>query len=134
MKNIIILAITLITIGCGTTPLKYKIPEEPTKIITEESIIYDNDSTDEPVKLIVSIAPNYPTTQYKNLVTGNVEMSIIINEFGSVIDVKVLNSNPKGVFDREAIRAISKWKYKPAYNNKTAVIVKMKQNIIFELE
>jgi len=35
------------------------------------------------------------------------------NEIGGVEDVKVIEAQPKRIFDKEARRALRKWKYKP---------------------
>ncbi|MDG1121227.1 MAG: energy transducer TonB, partial [Glaciecola sp.] len=44
---------------------------------------------------------------------GWVRLSFTINEVGGVDDVTVTEAEPKRVFDREAKRALRKWKYKP---------------------
>ncbi|AVV82850.1 cell envelope biogenesis protein TonB [Shewanella putrefaciens] len=40
-------------------------------------------------------------------------MRFTINELGGVDDVEVIQAEPKRLFDKEAIRALKKWKYKP---------------------
>lgn len=40
-------------------------------------------------------------------------MSLVINPDGTVRDAKVIDANPRGVFERAAIAAILKWKFKP---------------------
>jgi protein TonB len=40
-------------------------------------------------------------------------MRFTILEDGSVGDVAVVEAEPKRVFDREAIRALKRWKYSP---------------------
>ena len=44
---------------------------------------------------------------------GYVVFSFTINEIGGVEDIKVLEAKPKRVFNKEAKRALRKWKYKP---------------------
>jgi protein TonB len=62
---------------------------------------------------IVRIEPKYPTQAARDGKEGWVKLSFTINEVGGVEDVKVLDADPKRVFDREARRALGKWKYKP---------------------
>ena len=62
---------------------------------------------------IVRIEPKYPMSAARDGKEGYVILSFTINEVGGVEDVKVLEAEPKRVFDKEARRALKKWKYKP---------------------
>lgn len=62
---------------------------------------------------IVRIEPKYPVQAARDGKEGFVVLSFTINEVGGVDDVEVINADPKRIFDREAKRALRKWKYKP---------------------
>jgi protein TonB len=62
---------------------------------------------------IVRIEPKYPVQAARDGKEGWVRLSFTINEVGGVDDVEVIDADPKRVFDREAKRALRKWKYKP---------------------
>lgn len=62
---------------------------------------------------IVRIDPKYPIQAARDGREGWVRLSFTINEAGGVEDVKVIESQPRRIFDREAVRALKKWKYKP---------------------
>jgi protein TonB len=62
---------------------------------------------------IVRIEPKYPMQAARDGKEGWVKLSFTINEIGGVEDVKIMDSKPKRVFDKEARRALRKWKYKP---------------------
>lgn len=62
---------------------------------------------------IVRIEPKYPVQAARDGKEGWVRLSFTINEVGGVEDVKVIEAEPKRVFDREARRALQKWKYRP---------------------
>lgn len=62
---------------------------------------------------IVRIEPKYPIQASRDGKEGYVKLSFTINEIGGVEDVKVIEAKPKRVFDKEAKRALRKWKYKP---------------------
>ncbi|MCE9678276.1 energy transducer TonB [Shewanella sp. AS1] len=62
---------------------------------------------------IVRIEPQYPIAAARDGKEGWVQLSFTINELGGVDDVEVIDADPKRVFDREAKRALKKWKYKP---------------------
>ena len=62
---------------------------------------------------IVRIEPKYPVQAARDGKEGWVRLSFTINEVGGVEDVDVIEADPKRIFDREAKRALRKWKYKP---------------------
>lgn len=59
------------------------------------------------------IEPRYPTRALKQRMEGFVLMTFTINKLGAPIDIKVVDSEPKRIFDREALRALKRWKYQP---------------------
>lgn len=62
---------------------------------------------------IVRISPQYPVAAARDGIEGWVVLSFSINETGGVEDVEVLDAEPKRIFNREATRALRKWKYRP---------------------
>tara|TARA_Y100000034_G_C6569838_1_gene246922 strand:- start:143 stop:475 length:333 start_codon:yes stop_codon:yes gene_type:complete len=52
---------------------------------------------------------------------GWVRMSFEVTETGSTDNIQILDSSPAGKFDSEAIKALSKWKYKPKIVDGVAV-------------
>lgn len=65
------------------------------------------------IQPIVRIEPKYPLVAQRDGIEGWVKLSFTINKIGGVEDVKVIDSEPKRIFDKEARRAVAKWKYKP---------------------
>ena len=62
---------------------------------------------------IVRIQPQYPRDALIEGISGWVDIEFTIEADGSVADPKIVGSQPRRVFDRNAIRAIYKWKFKP---------------------
>ena len=62
---------------------------------------------------IVRINPKYPTSAARDGIEGWVQLSFNISPTGEVIDATVVNADPQRIFDREALRAIKRWKYRP---------------------
>lgn len=62
---------------------------------------------------IVRINPKYPTIAAREGIEGWVQLSFNVSPSGEVIDAQVTYSEPKRIFDREALRAIKRWKYRP---------------------
>lgn len=84
---------------------------------------------------IVRIEPRYPIQAARDGKEGWVRLSFTINEVGGVEDVEVIEADPKRVFDREAKRALRKWKYKPKIvDGKPVKQFDMRVQLDFKLE
>jgi len=59
------------------------------------------------------VKPNYPPRAKKRGIEGYVVMRFTIDPTGKPVDIEVVESKPKRIFDRDAIRALAKWKYQP---------------------
>lgn len=70
---------------------------------------------------IVRINPKYPPVAARDGLSGWVKLSFTIDEVGQVIDVQVVDAEPKRVFEKEAVRALKGWKYQPQVENGIAV-------------
>lgn len=62
---------------------------------------------------LVTIRPIYPRTPAAKGQEGRVLVEFTISTLGLVEHPRVIESDPRGVFDRAALRAIQKWKFKP---------------------
>lgn len=61
------------------------------------------------------------TTTASQYPEGYVQLRFDISEEGTTENIKVIKSVPSGFFDKEAIRALSRWKYEPKLENGIAV-------------
>jgi len=61
--------------------------------------------------LITHVEPVYPEQAFSDKLKGSVTMSFTVNTDGSITDILVLESIPKGVFDKASISALAQWKY-----------------------
>ncbi|RXI43378.1 hypothetical protein CRU99_07850 [Malaciobacter mytili] len=60
------------------------------------------------------VNPRYPRRAKIRREEGFVQLAFKIDSKGFVLDVKVIDSKPKGVFEEESINAIKKWRFKPS--------------------
>lgn len=83
--------------------------------------------------LVRNVSPRYPATAMRSNQEGWVELSFTVRPDGSVDDVKVVDAEPRHVFDRAAVEAVSRWKYEPATQNGAPIASQDKRRIVFKL-
>ena len=83
---------------------------------------------------IVVIRPMYPRDAAMKGQEGWVKVEFTITAIGTVKNPRVIDSRPPRVFNREAIRAILKWKFKPRVVEGVAVDRSATQVIDFSME
>ncbi|MEM1022779.1 MAG: energy transducer TonB [Myxococcota bacterium] len=57
--------------------------------------------------------PVYPPGAADRGIEGYVTIGFTISPSGTVVDMKVLDAQPRGQFDRAALRALRRWRYDP---------------------
>lgn len=82
--------------------------------------------------LIHRIQPEYPETMRLAHIQGLVVLSAVITRTGDV-EVKEVLRSLNAVLDREAIRAVSQWKYRPALLNNRPVSVWFTVSVDYKL-
>lgn len=70
-------------------------------------------TADADVVPLVRVQPLYPRRAAERRIEGWVLVQFDIDERGEVKDPQVIDAEPHNVFERDALRAIRKWKYKP---------------------
>lgn len=121
MKYITIFLVLLL-VGCNSTDKA-----------TNSSTVYTNTQTDSPAKWVVKIEPKYPEDAAKKSVEGYLKFKAIVNEVGTLERVEVIESAPKGVFEKEGLRALKLWRFKPALLNGRLVKVEYTSTLEWKL-
>ncbi len=62
---------------------------------------------------LVRIPPRYPMRAASRKIEGWVKVEFTITTTGTVKGAKVVESQPNTIFDRAALKAIARWKFKP---------------------
>ena len=83
--------------------------------------------------LSFGLPPVYSPRLINRGIEGYVVVGFSVNQVGDVFDPFVIESEPKGVFDKAALEAIAKFKYKPRYEDDRAVST-AGQRYIFKFE
>ncbi|MEM1436829.1 MAG: energy transducer TonB [Pseudomonadota bacterium] len=83
---------------------------------------------------IVKVAPVYPRRAQTRGIEGYVLLEFIVTKTGAVTNPVVVEAKPPGIFDRAAMNAALKFKYKPKVVNGEPIDVAGVRNLItFEL-
>ena len=93
------------------------------------------DTTDGDYLPIVKVAAVYPRRAQTRGIEGFVVVEFVVSKTGAVKDARVIKAKPEGVFDRAALAAVAKFKYKPRVVDGVAMEVAGVQNkISFEID
>lgn len=79
------------------------------------------------------IAPQYPRDAARARINGWVQLEVLVNADGSVRSAKVLEAQPKGLFEATAVAAVLRWRFKPKVVNGTPVAQRGSQRIDFNI-
>jgi len=83
---------------------------------------------------IVKVAPVYPRRAQTRGIEGYVLLQFTVTKTGAVINPEVIEAKPPGIFDRAAMNAALKFKYKPKVVNGAAIdVAGVRNRITFEL-
>jgi protein TonB len=83
--------------------------------------------------LVKAAAPNYPRPALQAQQTGWVVVAFTIDVDGRPRDVKVVDSQPRIVFDHAAVDAVNRYRFTPAMKDGVAVSSTRQQKIEFNL-
>jgi protein TonB len=83
---------------------------------------------------LVRIPPKYPRVASRRGIEGVVTVSFTITKEGTVRDPVVTQATPESVFDKAALEAILKWKFKPKLEQGQPVERQATQEIEFKLQ
>ena len=116
----------------GPTIGEWEEPEPP--LVGEE--YFDTPYLDDGNYLpIVRVSPIYPRRALTRGIEGYVLVEFVVTETGSVRDPVVLFADPPGFFERAAVTAVLKFKYKPKVaGGKPVAVSGVRSRIVFEME
>lgn len=92
---------------------------------TEETVWHDYDrhdfddggsglvSPDRQLVIAIGFPPQYPASALRRNIEGYAIVGFSVSASGLVTDPFIIESEPNTIFDRSALKAISKFKYKP---------------------
>jgi len=94
--------------------------------------IFDISMLDTPPQALVQQSPQYPVAMRKQGVRGEVTIRFIVTNTGDVTAARVISSSQRE-FEREALSAVEKWKFKPGRKGGRNVATWMEVPLIFSI-
>lgn len=101
-------------------------PEETVQIIEKEKTVWKKPVKE--VKVLPAVPdysenppPSYPPVARRRGYEGMVMLSVNVLADGSVGDLRIKDTSGYVILDRAAVRAVKKWKFKPAFREDTPV-------------
>ncbi len=89
----------------------------------------------QPLTPVHQVPPRYPRRARMQGISGWVRLEMVVQKDGSVRDVRVVEAEPgRGIFDQEAVRALSRWRFHPQMQEGKAVPALATITIQFNLE
>ena len=83
---------------------------------------------------IVRVLPRYPSRALSRGIEGWVLLEFSIDQLGRAMNPTVVEADPPGIFNSSAMRAVTKWKYRPMVENgKPAVRHGVRQLFSYEI-
>ncbi len=89
---------------------------------------------DSDVLPLVKVRPNYPQRALSRNISGYVIATLEVNAQGSVSRVTIVEAKPAGIFNRDAIRALYRYKFKPKLVDGKAVNQTVTQTVKFNAQ
>lgn len=78
--------------------------------------------------LVSRVPARFPESALRRRLEGEVEVAVRIRPDGSVANVEVVRADPPGVFDREAVLAVRRWRYaEAATESETRVVLQFRR-------
>lgn len=96
-------------------------------------VIMTEDTVDEVPRASYRPPLKYPDYARKRGIGGFVLLNLLVDTKGEVQDIKLLGSEPSGIFDQVAMESVREWSFDPATYKGNPVKVWVKQKISFNL-
>lgn len=82
---------------------------------------FNMDEVDEIPQALRSVPPEYPYGAKRNRVEGEVVVRMLVTRQGIPTNLSIESANPSGVFEKAALSAAKRWKFRPGHYKGQAV-------------
>jgi protein TonB len=95
---------------------------------------YEAKDVDTKPKIIRQMPVNYPSLAKRNGVEGRVVVRVLIGKKGKAEEMKVVASEPEGIFDENALKSLKYWQFRPGILNGELVPTWVSIPLTFKLD
>lgn len=96
--------------------------------------LFSTSELDQPLQALVRLPASYPMRARRLGIEGWVKVEFIVTREGRVRDIKVVEAEPKGVFESSVTRSVSQYRFKPGTVDGNTVEVRVVTTIRFKME
>ena len=89
---------------------------------------------DQPPRPLARLNPTYPPLARLRGIEGVVQVVFTVTADGATKDIDVVDSAPGTTFVNAAVQAVRRWRFLPGMRNGDAVPVRVRQDIVFQME
>lgn len=95
---------------------------------------YKPGEVDQQPKMLRSFPPHYPYRAKRDNIEGWVVLRFVVDTEGIAEKMEVVSADPVGIFEEEALKAVARYRFKPAVKNGENVKCITMQRISFKLD
>jgi len=118
----------------GDISLDVTLPELPAPSLAAFKSEYDLGEVDAVPVAVRRDAPVYPMAARRNGVEGVVTVRFLVGEDGVPRNLSIVESDSGGIFDKNVLRAVERWRFRPGMVNGRAVATWLRLPVRFRLE
>ena len=97
-------------------------------------LVFDLADADVPPVPLAQMPPLYPAHARFTRTEGSVLLEFVVTRDGRTSAIRIMASDPPGVFDAAARQAAAKWRFRPATRGDEPAAVRVRQRLTFTLE
>jgi len=133
MKTLASICLLLLSVSCAPVETKKEtaIDDQWEERSQQTRTALRLPEVDKPPVSIRIIEPLYPFAARRKGIQGTVTLRFIVNREGKVVEPSAVEGEPPGVFDVSVLKAILRWRFKPAIKNGKAVDVTISMPVHF---
>lgn len=132
MKRKWTFALAILLTVCLARPIPLFSQEDSSKQSQDGEPVYHVGNGVKPPRSTYQPMPEYDDASRKEKQQGVVVLSLIVTKVGGTRDIKIVQSlSPR--LDKQAIKAVSQWRFEPATKDGTPVAVKISVETSFRL-